>query len=566
MERSRSRRCRTGSADSESELASNTPVDLAQQSIAGVYRSSHKRTGKVGGEQEPRRCDVASRVFGQGRRRQRGRCLHVLGRPGHRKGLRSGAMFGSPERHRAHRVVHAGEPVVRPLLRQAFGHQRIRRGSPLFAQKGWNPQTQSNDPAGTTIPYRFDTTRGPLVAGECVNDPGHDWIAMHNAWNNGGNDNWLPAQAAVSALQGNTPVTMGYYQREDIPIHYLLADTFTICDGYFCSLIGGTSPNRLYWMSGTIDPDGANGGPLLVDPNIQPQGRFSWRTMPDNLEDAGVSWKIYQNKLLGALNNTVIGYDGMLNDFKQAQNPRTNLARYGIAPTYPRDFVSDVRNNRLPKVSWVLPGFLLSEHPAFPVNVGAVAIVDVLRILLSNPAVWEKTALIVSYDENGGFFDHVTPTTAPPGTPGEWITVPNIDAVTGSGGIRGPIGLGYRVPCFVISPYSRGPLMVHDTFDHTSQLKLIETRFGVPVPNISAWRNGLVGDMTSTFNFAVPPNSSRPNLSHPAINAVQKLPQCVPNYVLGAVTKTAVPYRVPFPQVMPTQETQPARGIPNGLC
>lgn len=364
---------------------------------------------------------------------------------------------------------------------------------------------------------------------------------MHNAWNNGGNDNWLPAQAAVSALQGNTPVTMGYYQREDIPIHYLLADTFTICDGYFCSLIGGTSPNRLYWMSGTIDPDGANGGPLLVDPNIQPQGRFSWRTMPDNLEDAGVSWKIYQNKLLGALNNTVIGYDGMLNDFKQAQNPRTNLARYGIAPTYPRDFVSDVRNNRLPKVSWVLPGFLLSEHPAFPVNVGAVAIVDVLRILLSNPAVWEKTALIVSYDENGGFFDHVTPTTAPPGTPGEWITVPNIDAVTGSGGIRGPIGLGYRVPCFVISPYSRGPLMVHDTFDHTSQLKLIETRFGVPVPNISAWRNGLVGDMTSTFNFAVPPNSSRPNLSHPAINAVQKLPQCVPNYVLGTVTKTAVP-------------------------
>ncbi|MDC8982846.1 phospholipase C [Mycobacterium marinum] len=439
-------------------------------------------------------------------------------------------------------------------------------GSPLFAQKGWNPQTQSNDPAGTTIPYRFDTTRGPLVAGECVNDPGHDWIAMHNAWNNGGNDNWLPAQAAVSALQGNTPVTMGYYQREDIPIHYLLADTFTICDGYFCSLIGGTSPNRLYWMSGTIDPDGANGGPLLVDPNIQPQGRFSWRTMPDNLEDAGVSWKIYQNKLLGALNNTVIGYDGMLNDFKQAQNPRTNLARYGIAPTYPRDFVSDVRNNRLPKVSWVLPGFLLSEHPAFPVNVGAVAIVDVLRILLSNPAVWEKTALIVSYDENGGFFDHVTPTTAPPGTPGEWITVPNIDAVTGSGGIRGPIGLGYRVPCFVISPYSRGPLMVHDTFDHTSQLKLIETRFGVPVPNISAWRNGLVGDMTSTFNFAVPPNSSRPNLSHPAINAVQKLPQCVPNYVLGTVTKTAVPYRVPFPQVMPTQETQPARGVPSGLC
>ncbi|QUR69827.1 phospholipase [Mycobacterium spongiae] len=439
-------------------------------------------------------------------------------------------------------------------------------GSPLFAQTGWNPMTQANDPAATTVPYRFDTTRGPAVAGECTNDPGHDWIVMHDAWNNGANDNWLPAQAAVSPLQGNTPAAMGYYTRQDLPIHYLLADTFTVCDGYFCSLMGGTGPNRLYWISATIDPDGADGGPLVANPILQPQQRFSWRTMPENLEDAGVSWKIYQNKFLGALNNTVVGYDGMLNDFRQAGDPRSNLARFGVAPSYPRDFASDVRKNRLPKVSWVLPGFLLSEHPAFPVSTGAIAIVSVLRILLSNPAVWEKTALIVSYDENGGFFDHVVPPTAPLGTPGEFVTVPDIDAVTGSGGIRGPIGLGFRVPCLVISPYSRGPLMVHDTFDHTSQLKLIGARFGVPVPNLSAWRDGVVGDMTSAFNFAVPPNSSRPHLDYPVVRAVQKAPQCVPNAVLGTITKTAIPYRVPFPQSMPTQETAPTRGISSGPC
>ncbi|VBA41293.1 Phospholipase C 2 [Mycobacterium innocens] len=155
----------------------------------------------------------------------------------------------------------------------------------------------------------------------------------------------------------------------------------------------------------------------------------------------------------------------------------------------------------------------MSEHPALPVSIGAVGIVDVLRILLSNPAVWEKTAVIVNYDENGGFFDHVTPPTPPPGTPGEYVTVPDINAVPGSGGIRGPIGSGFRTPCIVISPYSRGPLMVHDTIDHTSTLKLISARFGVPVPNLSAWRNGVVGDMTSTFNFAVPPNPSKPNSS-----------------------------------------------------
>ncbi|WP_286037084.1 alkaline phosphatase family protein, partial [Mycobacterium tuberculosis] len=172
----------------------------------------------------------------------------------------------------------------------------------------------------------------------------------------------------------------------------------------------------------------------------------------------------------------------------------------------------------------------------------------------------------INYDENGGFFDHVVPPTPPPGTPGEFVTVPDIDSVPGSGGIRGPIGLGFRVPCLVISPYSRGPLMVHDTFDHTSTLKLIRARFGVPVPNLTAWRDATVGDMTSTFNFAAPPNPSKPNLDHPRLNALPKLPQCVPNAVLGTVTKTAIPYRVPFPQSMPTQETAPTRGIPSGLC
>jgi phospholipase C len=437
--------------------------------------------------------------------------------------------------------------------------------SPLFQQKGWNPATQAVDANGVTIPYRFDTTR-PLLDGECVNDPGHDWITMHNAWNNGANDAWLPAQAQDSVLQGNVAVTMGYYTRADIPIHYLLADTFTICDNYHCSLLGGTTPNRLYWLSATIDPDGQNGGPQLVEPNVQPIQKFSWTTMPDNLSAAGVSWKVYQNKLLGALNDTVIGYNGLVNNFKQSANPSTWLARNGIAPTFPGSFMEDVRANTLPAVSWVVPGFLFSEHPSLPVSVGAVAIVDVLRILLSNPAVWEKTALIVSYDENGGFFDHVTPPPAPPGTPGEYVTVPNINAVTGSGGIRGPIGLGFRVPCFVISPYSRGPLKCSDIFDHTSQLKLLSKRFGVPVPNLTAWRNGVVGDMTSAFNFAAPPNASRPNLDHPTIAAIPKLPQCVPNAVLGSTVKAAIPYRVPYPQAMPTQETGPARGTPSGLC
>lgn len=128
----------------------------------------------------------------------------------------------------------------------------------------------------------------------------------------------------------------------------------------------------------------------------------------------------------------------------------------------------------------------------------------------------------------------------------------------GSGGIRGPIGLGSRVPGIVVSPYSRGPLKVSTVLDHTSTLKFISARFGVPVPNISAWRNSTVGDFTTAFNFAVPPNPSRPNLDHPVLAAIPKLPQCVPNAVLGSTVKTSIPYRVPFPQAMPTQETASA--------
>jgi phospholipase C len=102
--------------------------------------------------------------------------------------------------------------------------------------------------------------------------------------------------------------------------------------------------------------------------------------------------------------------------------------------------------------------------------------------------------------------------------------------------------------------------------DHTSQLKLLRTRFGVPVPNLSPWRDQTVGDMTTAFNFAVPPNPSRPSLDHPVLAALPKLPQCVPNAVLGSTVKTSIPYRVPYPQSMPTQETAPLRGTPSGIC
>lgn len=419
--------------------------------------------------------------------------------------------------------------------------------SPAWRQYGYAPGVGPT-PTGYLNPFRLDTTRGPSLAGECINDPDHSWAGTHEAWNGGRNDRWMPMSIAGVGV-GNGPAVMGYYVREDIPIHHELADAFTLCDHYHCSVLGPTDPNRLYWISATIDPDGRAGGPLVHTPDLLPQNVFSWRTYPENLSEAGVSWKVYNNRDLGPLSSVLL--DGMLGCFTQAADPASELYRRGRVPVYPNDLAADVAADRLPSVSWVIPPLLQCEHPAFPAALGAVGIINVLDILTSNPAVWEKTALIVSYDEHGGFFDHVTPPTAPPGTPGEFLSVP-LDRVPEAKGVRGPIGLGYRVPAMVISPYSRGGLVASETFDHTSQLRLVEKRFGVDIPNLTPWRRSVTGDMTSTFDFATKPDHTRPHFPDPNPRANAAITACGTNMVAGSVGK-GTSYPVPA-NSMPRQE------------
>lgn len=411
---------------------------------------------------------------------------------------------------------------------------------------------------GFIEPFRLDTTRGASLDGECINDPDHSWPGMHESWNGGRNDRWMPMSIA-SVGAGNGPAAMGYYTREDIPIHHELADAFTLCDHYHCSVLGPTDPNRLYWMSAHIDPDGVAGGPLVETPTIIPQNVYSWRTMPENLSAAGVSWKMYNNRDVGPISSVFL--DGMLGCFTQAADPNSELARLGKDPVFPNDFAADVAADKLPSVSWVIPALMNCEHPALPPAFGAVGIMQVLDILTSNPKVWEKTALIVSYDENGGFFDHVTPPTAPPGTPGEYLTV-DLNKVPAAKGVAGPIGLGYRVPCLVISPYSRGGLVASETFDHTSQLRLLERRFGVDVPNLTAWRRRIAGDMTSAFDFAARPDLVPPRISDPNSHTAAAIAQCGPNMALGSAGK-GIPFPVP-PNAMPAQ-LPGTRRRPSGL-
>jgi phospholipase C len=173
--------------------------------------------------------------------------------------------------------------------------------------------------------------------------------------------------------------------------------------------------------------------------------------------------------------------------------------------------MADVKNDSLPKVSWLLTGLGDTEHPGFSTAVaGEIAAAKIVKAVMSNAKVWRKTALFITWDENGGFFDHVAPPVPPKGTKGEYVTVSPLPEV--AKGVIGPIGLGFRVPMIVVSPFTRGGLVCSDTFDHTSMLRFVETRFGVEVPNLSAWRRGVTGDLTSAFNFAAKPRVGRASL------------------------------------------------------
>jgi len=203
---------------------------------------------------------------------------------------------------------------------------------------------------------------------------------------------------------------------------------------------------------------------------------------------------------------------------------------------------------------------LTSDHPPEPSLFGENVLSLVVGGLMANPAVWAKTLFLLTFDENGGFFDHVPPTTAPPGTPGEYVTAAPVPdpTVIGSPAIPGPIGLGFRVPMLLLSPFSRGGFVSSDMFDHTSILRFLETRFGAEVPNLSAWRRATVGDLTSALNFKAP-DTSIPNLPGTIQPIAQAIQECETN--LAGFT----PYAIPSPQTPPTQESgTPSR--PSGTC
>ncbi|MEU9320556.1 phosphocholine-specific phospholipase C [Streptomyces sp. NPDC048295] len=385
---------------------------------------------------------------------------------------------------------------------RGFGDPRpvtLPSGKPVWHQTSGGKETLPYHPDADDLGMQF-------IAGL-----DHDWAGGHSAFNNGKYDNWIPAKGTG---------TMAYLTRDDIPFHYALADKFTICDDYHCSFMGATDPNRYYMLSGHVGNDGTGGGPVLGNQ----EAGYGWTTYAERLEKAGISWKVYQDigdgldaaGGWGWINDAYRGNYGdnsllYFNNYRNAKpgDPLYEKARTGTnakaGDGYFDILKADVKAGRLPQISWIAAPEAFSEHPNWPANYGAWYIAHVLDALTSNPDVWSRTALFITYDENDGYFDHIVPP-YPPASAGQGLSTVDTTLDHYKGGIgyaAGPYGLGQRVPMIVVSPWSTGGYVCSETFDHTSILRFMENRFGVKEANISPWRRAICGDLTSAFDFSL---------------------------------------------------------------
>ncbi len=435
----------------------------------------------------------------------------------------------------------------------------------------------------TLLPFHMNSKK----QAECTYDLDHSWSAEHVSVNNGAMDQFVATHTSAR-YEGDLGIdTMGYYEKRDLPFYYDLAEKFTICDHYFCSILGPTHPNRLMSLTATIDPAGEAGGPIWDTADLQGpvQGTCSWETMPEVLQANGITWKCYNpyGSLYQPGSPIFINKNVLLYFNQYVSNPTSPLYQNafsyygpnvtnGLTSTNPNqsDFAADVANNTLPQVSWIMSPDTYDEHPPAPPALGEWYTQQILDTLLSNPEVWASTVLFIMYDENDGFFDHLPPPLAPTGTAGEYLTVNPLPS--GVGGIAGPLGLGVRVPMLVVSPFSRGGYVCSETFDHTSQLRFLETLFGVTAPNISSWRRSQTGDLTSSLAVLAKPNSKSPRLpttsdstTAPPVGPLVATPsqdgQCTTNDLLEAGSTPAAPFTVPNPQAIPVQGRSKLRPI-----
>ncbi len=429
--------------------------------------------------------------------------------------------------------------------------------------------TDGKGASRVVLPYYLDSNIGNA---QRVSGTPHSYPDAQSAWDLGRMSQWPTYKQ---------PQSMGYYSSAELDFQFALANAFTLCDAYHCSFHGGTNTNRLFHWTGTNDPGGARGGPSIdnIGESLDGKANYTWTTYPERLQAKGIGWKVYQNMPDNYTDNPLAGFQA----YRDANRRRGNQANGSPFPPYtPNDetvspllkgvsntmpdggflqaLKDDIASGLLPQVSWVVAPATYSEHPgpSSPVQ-GAWYTQEVLNALTANPAIWSKTVLLVNFDENDGFFDHVPPPCAP-AYDGDTLAGKSTVDTRGEYHVdRRPYGPGPRVPMYVVSPWSRGGWVNSQVFDHTSVLRFLEKRFDVAETNISAYRRAICGDLMSAFDFVTPNEglATLPNRPRDAADKIRK----------NQETKTQVPLPSTAAQRLPAQgrDQRPSRALPYEL-
>ncbi|MCI4362916.1 MAG: alkaline phosphatase family protein [Thermoplasmata archaeon] len=274
-------------------------------------------------------------------------------------------------------------------------------------------------------------------------DLNHNWNSAHADFNSGAMDGFVYSEGS--------PTTMAYFDGSDLPHYWAAADRYVLCDRYFTSAMTESAPNHLFLVAGNC------GG--LRDDRVP--ARLPFPPVFQSLDAVGVSWKVY-------------GFTTWLERFAYIQDHPAAKSKFATA----RQFSADLRSGALPSVSWIIGAPGGTEHPPQNVQAGQDSVAtDVVNALGTSPY-WPGVAVFVTWDDFGGFYDHVAP--------------PAVDA----------FGYGFRVPCLVVSPYARNGFIDHVVNDHTSILKFIETRFGLAPLST---RDAAANDFVEAFDLSSPP-------------------------------------------------------------
>ena len=394
--------------------------------------------------------------------------------------------------------------------------------APLAGPAPTNPGCNASQPPPADC--AFDTSN-PITSfhlvTQCIENPSPAWNEGHVDWDyydltgqSAATLNGFVYSAAHDARNNTPPYydtnglrAMGYYDGTDLNYYYWMASNFGTSDRFFNPVLTRTNSNRDYLVAGT---SGGYVYPEGTDANDSSQ--LNQTTIFQELQNAGISWKIYVDPTNSGCSGppyqaSCLIQLSYINDFTFAS---TIVSKYpnNIAPV--SQYFTDLQNGTLPQVAQFEPATDagLDEHPSVDdsspsdIQLGAQYVESLVNGLMQSPY-WKSSAFILTYDENGGLYDHVSPQpeVSPDGIKPVDL-LPGDICTTSTGPTCDFVYTGYRVPLIVISPYAKKNYVDHTVADTTAILKLIETRFNLPA---LTKRDAAQPDMTEFFDFAAPP-------------------------------------------------------------